>query len=78
VYDEDPLTAISLLVRVFQDVQHVPLSEEEHDLFEAGVNVTDSVWPAPAHTIVPAAGEYAQEPDTVVVAFSCVALNAVA
>jgi len=32
--DEDPLAAVSLLVRVFQDVEHVPLSEEEHDLFE--------------------------------------------
>ena len=32
--DEDPLSAISLLVRVFQDVQRVSLSDEEHDLFE--------------------------------------------
>jgi hypothetical protein len=32
--DEDPLTAVSLLIRVFKDVQHVSLSDEEHDLFE--------------------------------------------
>ena len=32
--DEDPLTAIPLLIRVFQDVQHMSLSDEEHDLFE--------------------------------------------
>ena len=32
--DEDPLTAVSLLIRVFQDVQHVSLSDKEHDLFE--------------------------------------------
>ena len=29
--DEDPLAAITLLVRVFKDVQHVSLSDEEHD-----------------------------------------------
>jgi hypothetical protein len=32
--DEDPLTAVSLLVRVFQDVQHVPLSGGEGDVLE--------------------------------------------
>jgi hypothetical protein len=38
--DEDSLTAISLLIRVFKDVQHVPLSDEEHDLLEAEVAVS--------------------------------------
>ena len=38
--DEDPLTAVSLLVRVLQDVQHVPLSDEEHDLLEADAAVS--------------------------------------
>jgi hypothetical protein len=37
--DEDPLTAVSLPVRVLQDVQHVPLSDEEHDLFESDAAV---------------------------------------
>jgi hypothetical protein len=32
--DEDPLTTISLLIRVFKNVQHVSVSDEEHDLFE--------------------------------------------
>ena len=42
-----------------------------------GVNVTDSVCPAPAASTVPAAGEYAHDPGTLCVAFSCVPLNAV-
>ena len=41
-----------------------------------GVNVTDSVC-VPAPSTVPAGGEYANDPGTLAVAFSCAALNAV-
>ncbi len=32
--DEDPLAAVSLLVRVFQNVQEVPLLDQEHTFFK--------------------------------------------
>src|SRR4051812_645980 len=41
-----------------------------------GVKITDS-WFAPAFSTVPAAGSYTNEPATLAVAFSCVALSAV-
>src|SRR5262245_1207050 len=42
-----------------------------------GVNVTDSVWFAPAFRTVPAIGAYANVPGVPAVAFNCVALSAV-
>ena len=44
-----------------------------------GVKVTDNVWPVPAASSVPLAGEYTNVPATPTgaVAFNCVALSAV-
>ena len=42
-----------------------------------GVNVTESVCPAPAASTVPAGGTYTNVPGTLAVAFNCVALSAV-
>src|SRR3954466_12848589 len=42
-----------------------------------GVNVTDSVWFAPAFSTLLEAGEYTKLPGTLAVALSCVALRAV-
>ena len=42
-----------------------------------GVNVTESVCPAPTGSTVPAAGVYTNVPATLAVAFNCVPLSAV-